>query len=118
MSLLADFLEQPRATELYARCGLKLLDYGGGRARMECPVAGATLNVNGDLHGGVIALLVDEVGTVALASADRDGRPGVTTELNVSYLSPGRPPRVIAEAKTLKIGRLLGTVVVDIVNED
>jgi acyl-coenzyme A thioesterase 13 len=85
---------------------------------MECPVAGPTQNVNGALHGGVIALLVDEAGTVALASADREGRPGVTTDLTISYLRPGRPPSVIAEARTLKVGRTLGTVQVDILGGD
>ena len=102
----------------YARCGLKLLSHGNGQAEMECPVAGLTLNVNGDLHGGLIALLVDEAGTVALADADREGRPGVTTDLTVSYVSPGRPPRVIAKARTLKVGRTLGFVHVDVVGDD
>ena len=115
---LTDFLERHRATDIYARSGLRLLSHGDGEARMECPVIPATQNVNGDLHGGLIALLVDEAGTVALASADRDGRPGVTTDLSVSYLNPGRPPRVIAQARTLKIGRTLGTVQVDVLGED
>lgn len=115
---LSQFLDLHRATEIYARCGLKLLSHGGGLSRMECPVSGINLNVNGDLHGGLIALLVDEAGTVALASADRSGRPGVTTDLTVSYLSPGRPPRVIAEARALKVGRTLGTVQVDVLGED
>ena len=118
MSDLSLFLERHRATEIYTRCGLTLLSHGDGLARMECPVAGPTQNVNGSLHGGVIALLVDEAGTVALASADREGRPGVTTDLTISYLRPGRPPRVIAEARTLKVGRTLGTVQVDILGDD
>jgi acyl-coenzyme A thioesterase 13 len=118
MADLAGFLERHRATEVYARCGLKLLSHGGGLARMECPVSGPTQNVNGSLHGGVIALLVDEAGTVALASADRDGRPGVTTDLAISYLRPGKPPRVIAQARALKVGRTLGFVQVDILGDD
>jgi uncharacterized protein (TIGR00369 family) len=81
-------------------------------------VAGPTQNVNGNLHGGVIALLVDEAGTVALASADHQGRPGVTTDLAISYLRPGKPPRVIAEARALKVGRTLGFVQVDILGDD
>jgi uncharacterized protein (TIGR00369 family) len=118
VSTLTDFLERHCSNEIYARCGLKLLNYGEGLAEMECPVAGLTLNVNGDLHGGILALLVDEAGTVALASADRGGRPGVTTDLSVAYLNPGRPPRVIAMARALKVGRTLGTVLVDVVGDD
>jgi acyl-coenzyme A thioesterase 13 len=118
MSNLTEFLERHRASDIYSRCGLKLLSHGNGLAEMECPVAGINLNVNGDLHGGILALLVDEVGTVALASADREGRPGVTTDLSVAYLNPGRPPRVIAKARALKVGRLLGVVQVDIFGDD
>jgi acyl-coenzyme A thioesterase 13 len=115
---LEDFLVLHEATPLFKFTGFRLLSYGGGRAEMECPVAGPTQNVNGFLHGGVLALLVDEAGTVALASEDRDGRPGVTTDLNVSYLTPGLPPRVVARARALKVGRTLGYVQVDIFNDD
>lgn len=115
---LSTFLESHQSSELYARAGFRLLSYGDGKARMECPVGAATQNMNGDLHGGLLAMLVDEVGTVALASADREGRPGVTTDLSVAYLNPGRPPRVVAEARTLKVGRTLGVVLVEIVGED
>jgi acyl-coenzyme A thioesterase 13 len=118
MADLAQFLERHRSTEPYARSGLRLLSHGDGQARMECPVSGPTQNVNGSLHGGMIALLVDEAGTVALASADREGRPGVTTDLAISYLAPALPPRVIAEARTLKVGKTLGFVQVDIRGED
>jgi acyl-coenzyme A thioesterase 13 len=115
---LEDFLALHEATPLFKFTGFRLLSFGGGKAEMECPVAGPSQNVNGFLHGGVIALLVDEAGTVALASEDRDGRPGVTTDLNVSYLSPGRPPRVIARARSLKVGKTLGYVQVDIFGDD
>jgi acyl-coenzyme A thioesterase 13 len=118
MADLTSFLARHEATEVYRQAGFRLLAHGDGAARMECPVGPATQNVNGDLHGGILATLVDEVGTVALASLDREGRPGVTTDLNVSYLSPGRAPRVIAEARALKVGRLLGYVQVDVRGED
>jgi acyl-coenzyme A thioesterase 13 len=115
---LSHFLARHEATDVYRRAAFRLLDHGDGMARMECLVGPATQNVNGDLHGGIVATLVDEVGTVALASLDRQGRPGVTTDLNVSYLSPGRAPWVIAEARALKVGRTLGYVQVDVRGED
>jgi acyl-coenzyme A thioesterase 13 len=115
---LSAFLRRHEVTAVYRQSGFRLLEFGEGVARMECPVGSATANVNGDLHGGVLATLVDEAGTVALASLDRDGRPGVTTDLNVSYLSPARAPRVIAEARALKVGRTLGYVQVDVRGED
>ncbi len=118
MADLTEFLARHEVTEVYRRAGFHLLSYGDGLARMECPVSPATQNVNGDLHGGILAVLVDEVGTVALASLDSAGRPGVSTDINVAYLSPGRAPRVIAEARALKVGRHLGFVQVDVRGED
>lgn len=118
MADLSQFLARHEATDVYRQAGFRVLDYGDGVARMECPVRPSTQNVNGDLHGGILATLVDEAGTVALASLDREGRPGVTTDLTVSYLRPGRPPRVVAEARALKVGRILGFVQVDVRGED
>lgn len=111
------FLARHRSSPLYVFAGFKLLSHGDGRAEMQCPVNAQTQNVNGDLHGGILALLVDEAGTVALASQDRQGRPGVTTDLNVSYLAPGRPPGVRAFARALKVGRTLGYVQVDVLDD-
>lgn len=118
MADLEQFLVHHRNTPLYQFAGFRLLSYGNGEAVMECAVGPSTQNVNGDLHGGILALLVDEVGTVALACRDRDGRPGVTTDLNVSYLSPGKPPAVRAVARALKVGRTLGYVQVDVTGGD
>ncbi|HUS66763.1 MAG TPA: PaaI family thioesterase, partial [Kofleriaceae bacterium] len=67
-------------------------------------------------HGGAICTLVDDAGTLALISKDRDSRPGVSTDLNVSFFAPGEGA-VIAEATVLKIGRTLGFVSVDIRRE-
>lgn len=115
---LEDFLSRHRATALFEFAGFRLLSHGGGLAEMECPVTEKTQNVNGDLHGGILALLIDEAGTVALASKDRLGRPGVTTDLNVTYVAPGRPPWVRAVARALRVGRTLGYVQVDVSDEE
>jgi acyl-coenzyme A thioesterase 13 len=118
MADIEKFLAQHRGTKLYRFAGFHLVSFGDGEAVMECGVVPETQNVNGDLHGGILALLVDEVGTVALACRDRDGRPGVTTDLNVSYLAPGKPPTVRAVARALKVGRTLGYVQVDVTGGD
>ncbi len=118
MADIEPFLIRHRENSLYRFAGFRLLSHGGGMAEMECPLTEATRNVNGDLHGGILALLVDEAGTVAIASADRDGRPGVTTDLNLSCLAPGRPPAVKAVARALRVGRTLGYVQVDVFGGD
>ena len=97
--------------------GLELLEAAGGKARLRLPVSPAVENINHTLHGGAIATLVDVAGTIAIMSGDRGGRPGVTTDLNVSYFASGQGT-VTAEAVVLKNGRTLAFVTVDIHRDD
>lgn len=98
--------------------GMDLVEVTDGRARVRLTVTDALVNVNGTLHGGVVATLVDVVGTVALMAADRDGRSGVSTDLNVSWFAPGpKGASVLVEATVLKIGKTLGFVTVDLRRE-
>ena len=51
-------------------------------------------------------------------SQDRDGRPGVTTDLNTSYFAAGRQGEtVVAKATALKTGKTLAFVTVDLVEK-
>ena len=96
-------------------CGFRLVTHGGGRATVELDVTPAVVNVNGALHGGATAALVDNAGTWAIMSADRQGRPGVTTDLNVTYLAPAPGgTTVVAEATVLKAGKTLAFVTVEV----
>lgn len=99
-----------------ALAGLELLEVSSGHAKCRLPVSPEVQNLGGKLHGGAIATLVDDVGTIAILSADRDGRPGVSTDLNVSFFAPGEGV-VLAEAHVLKSGRTLAFVTVDIRRE-
>lgn len=95
--------------------GIRLTDLGEGTATAEIDVVKGVMNWVGTLHGGAIATLVDDVGTVAIMSADREGRPGVTTDLNVSYFAAGPAgARVQIEGRVLKSGRTLAFVEVDL----
>ena len=98
--------------------GMKLLSAADGKAVVRLEVTDAVQNMGGTLHGGAIATLVDDAGTCAIISKDRDHRPGVTTDLNVSYFNPGPGGTfVLAEATILKTGRTLAYVLVDIKRE-
>ncbi len=98
--------------------GMKLVSAADGKAVVRLEVTEAVQNWGGTLHGGAIATLVDDAGTCAIISKDRDHRPGVTTDLNVSYFNPGPGGTfVLAEATVLKTGKTLAYVSVDIKRE-
>lgn len=95
--------------------GVELISIGEGAAEVRIPVQDTIQNWGGTLHGGAIATLVDNVGTLAIMAADREGRPGVTTDLNVSYFSAAPSGAVVRVAgKTVKCGRTLAFVEVDL----
>jgi acyl-coenzyme A thioesterase 13 len=94
----------------------RAVEVGSGRATFECDVDDATRNRMGSLHGGVIATLVDDAGTAAIASADAEGRFGVTTDLNVSYFAAAVEGTVSARAQVLRAGRTMAFVTVDVVD--
>lgn len=95
---------------------LELLEVHEGRAKARIVVNDSIKNLFGKLHGGAAATLVDTVGTLAIMSRDKDSRPGVSTDLNVSFFAPGEGV-VIVEANVLKSGRTLSFVSVDIRRE-
>jgi acyl-coenzyme A thioesterase 13 len=98
--------------------GMELLSLEGGKARVRLHVGEEVQNAGGALHGGAVATLVDVVGTLAIMSADRDHRPGVSTDLNVSWFSPAPGgSTVLVEAAVLKSGRTLAFVQVDVRRE-
>ncbi len=94
----------------------RVVEVGEGRASIECDVTDEVKNRMGSLHGGAIATLVDDAGTAAIASADTEGRFGVTTDLNVSYFAAAFEGTVMARAAVLKSGRTLAFVTVDVVD--
>ena len=101
-----------------ALAGIELLSAEDGNARVRLPVTESVQNMGGNLHGGAIATLVDDAGTIAILTADRSSRPGVSTDLNVSFFAPAPAgTSVIAEASVLKTGKTLAFVSVDIRRE-
>ena len=98
--------------------GTEILRAQGGEAILRLPVSENVRNPLGTLHGGAIATLVDNAGTLAIISADEQGRGGVTSDLHVSYFRAGRGADVVlARASVLKCGHSMAFIVCDIVRE-
>jgi len=73
-------------------------------------------NRGGTLHGGLSALLVDNISTLALTSAD--GQPfsyGVSVNMDLSYLKAAKlGEEILIEANVLKRGRTLAFLEVEL----
>jgi acyl-coenzyme A thioesterase 13 len=95
--------------------GLDPVVVDGGHVVVHVEVTLEHVNASKVLHGGAAATLVDVVGTLAILNEDLHHRPGVSTDLNVSWFAPVQLGDIaIVDAQVLKTGKSLAFVTVDI----
>lgn len=98
--------------------GMEAISCADGHVVIRVEVTLDHVNVAKSLHGGAAATLVDVVGTLAIITADRHNRFGVSTDLNVSWFAPvALGDAAIVDATVLKCGKSLAFVSVDIRRE-
>ncbi|QPG94290.1 hypothetical protein C2857_005615 [Epichloe festucae Fl1] len=95
----------------------RVLSAEAGRVNFELDIHKDHTNRLNTIHGGTLASLVDLGGSLAVASTGRYAT-GVSTDLNVTYLSPGgRPGDVLGGTATCdKIGKTLAYTTVTFTN--
>lgn len=104
------------ATGLLRWLGVTVGEEADGRGEVLVTHREELTNPNGDdLHGGVVATVVDNAAGTAVRSvlADPEAASYATTELNLSYLRPATGD-LRAEARVRKRGRSLVVVEVDV----
>ena len=100
---------------LGALLGLEVVASDADGAVVELLADERHLNGHGTVHGGAIATLVDTA--MGAAVFHGDNRP-VTIEMTVTYLEPGRPGRLRAEATVRKRGKRIMIAEVDVTDAD
>ncbi|XP_064087724.1 acyl-coenzyme A thioesterase 13-like [Macrobrachium nipponense] len=97
---------------------VRQVSVGGGKCVAEMVVEEEHQNRGGTLHGGLTATLVDVISTMALMTTER-AVPGVSVDLNVSYISAAKEGEtIVISADTLKVGRTLAFLNVDITTKE
>ena len=104
-------------TGLPAYLGVRLVDFGPGRLTAEMDVRDELLTPFGNLHGGVIAALVDHVLGVVAYPLMKKGQWAATTEFKLNYLAPVSEGTLEAEARVVSITRSTAVVRIDVSNE-
>ena len=69
-----------------------------------------------EIHGGVTAALIDIAGDYALTIRLGDAVP--TADLRIDYLRMAVETELVATARTVKMGRTLGIVDVEVTDKD
>ena len=114
--LQEDLRGRLEATPFYRWSGIELVDARLGEADVAFEAGNEHVNVQGLVHGGMLATLADTAMGLAVRTVLDPGRRHVTVHLGVEFLSPGRPGRIVAHGRTVKIGRQLGFAEADVVD--
>jgi uncharacterized protein (TIGR00369 family) len=85
--------------------GLEIDDIEPGRARLSLEVVEKHRQLQGVMHGGAIATLVDTAVAFAIVGASEPHAKFTTIELKVNYLLPIVEGRVVAEARLIRDGK-------------
>merc|ERR1711862_48943 len=110
---IVKFVTKPPSFDAVLK-NIRVISAEEGKCVCELTVTEEHQNRGGTLHGGLSATLVDTVTTCALMTAE-GGAPGVSVDLNVSYLNAAKVGEdIVISANTLKVGKTLAFLKADI----
>jgi uncharacterized protein (TIGR00369 family) len=99
--------ERIAASPFHVWAGVEVVAATAGAVTVAMDVDEHHVNLQGFVHGGMLAILADTACGLAVRSAIEPGRLHVTTDLDVHFLSPAGPGRLLGHGATVKIGRSL-----------
>lgn len=103
--VLEKIREKFRENSFPTLVGIEIESIENGRARLAMDVTEKHLQLQGIMHGGAIATLIDTAVAMAILGASEPGDRFTTIEMKINYLSPVREGRVFADAKLIRDGR-------------
>jgi len=112
----ADLRARVASSAFHSWMGMELVGAEPGRVEISLEAADHHLNLQGLLHGGVIATLADTATGLAVRTMVPAGRRHVTVQLDVHYLRPGAPGRVTAVGTTVRLGTSIGYAEADVLD--
>ena len=87
--------------------GIEVVAAAPGEVSVTMDVEERHVNLQGLVHGGMLAILADTACGLAIRSAIEPGRLHITTDLDVHFLSPAGPGRLLGHGRAVKVGRSL-----------
>jgi 1,4-dihydroxy-2-naphthoyl-CoA hydrolase len=97
--------------------GVKFTEFAPGRLLAELDVRHDFLTPFGNIHGGVMAALVDHVLGCVLYPLMPRGAWAATTEFKLNYLAPVKSGKLTAESSVLAMTRSTAVVRVEVAND-
>lgn len=104
-SILDDLRERMASSTFHTWMGMRLVDARDGEVEIALEAEPHHLNLQGLLHGGVLATLADTATGLAVRTKLAPGRRHITIQLGMQYLSAGGPGTITATGRTRRVGR-------------
>jgi uncharacterized protein (TIGR00369 family) len=116
-ALIQELRDRLHGSEFYRWAGVELADASPGHVQIMFEAGPHHLNLQGLVHGGILATLADTAMGLAVRTVLEPGRRHVTVQLGVEFLSPGRPGTIVAHGRSVKIGSQFGFAEADVTDE-
>lgn len=87
--------------------GVRVVEADVGAVDLELDADADHRNLQGLIHGGLLATLADVAMGLAVRTAVGPERRHITVEMGVRFLRPAQPGRITATGRTLRVGRQL-----------
>ncbi|MBQ1788604.1 MAG: PaaI family thioesterase [Oscillospiraceae bacterium] len=94
-------------------CGIVFDDLQSDRCLISCPLRPELLNPAGNVHGGLIATVLDVASGLMALQADDWSHQIVTQNCSIHYLRPAAGERLWAEARLIRRGHRVCVVQAD-----
>ena len=107
----ADLLEDLRArlasSGFHSWAGIEVVEASPGAVTVSVSVDERHVNLQGFVHGGMMAILADTACGLSVRSTIEPGRLHVTTDLDVHFLAPAPAGLLYGRGTAVKVGRSL-----------
>lgn len=98
--------------------GIEIVRLERGEALLSMPVRTELTRMEGILHGGALASLMDSASAFAVLTLLEPGERTVTVDLTIHFLRPVSEGRVEARGRVLRAGRRIFTVSIEATEAD
>ncbi len=105
-------------TPFYAWSGLELVRAARGEADVAFDAGPDHVNVQGLVHGGMLATLADTAMGLAVRTELEPGGRHVTVQLDVRFLRPAPQGRIVARGRAVRVGSRIAVAEADVVDGD
>ncbi len=95
------------ASPFHTWAGMEVVSAAPGAVTIAMELEERHVNLQGFVHGGMLAILADTACGLSVRSAMEPGRLHVTADLDIHFLAPAKPGRILGRGNAVKVGRSL-----------